>query len=255
MPYLALNPALAEGAPAITFGAPETLTLHPNGKSLGVIRSRLILELGNRTDIPTEIWNDWINDAYLDIYASLALPESKRSFDFQLRANQMLYLLPPTVDTIRSIVVTDTANANNGVSLEPIDSATYRKFPVMCGAPEYWFREQNMIILWPTPDDDYPAVIDGIIKPAKLVVDSDYPILEDKFHEIVLKSAKVRAWEGVQNDTKSALVENSVARQVQRKNDRDQQDAVNEYPSMRPVRSRRDIMRLNIRGPRSEPGE
>ena len=255
MPYIAIDPLVAAAAPGFVYGAPESFTEHPNGKSLGGMRQRLKLELGNRTDIPDPLWNEWINDAYLDLYASLELPESKRSFEFLTVANQPLYLLPSTVNTVRMLSVVDPDDNTNGLAFDKIDVFTYRKLPPRCGAPDSWFREQQILVLWPTPDEVYTVTVDVVAKPAILTLDSHYPVLDDKWHELLLKSAKSRAWEAVQNDTKSALVENSVVRQVQRKLDRDAQDNVNEYPTLRPVFRRQDILSLN-RGARTvEPGE
>jgi hypothetical protein len=204
----------------------------------------LILELGNRTDIPVSIWNEWINDGILDLWTALDLPESKRSFEMQLRDGQMLYLLPATVDTVRNASVIDTEDANNGLSLDKIDSPMYRKLPTACGAPTAWFREQNIIVVWPTPDDDYTLTVDAKVKPAKLTLDTQYPIFEDKLHEQVFNAAKARAWTGVQNDIKAQLTENRLAGQIQRRSDRDARDNENEYPTMRVVRSHKDIMRI-----------
>lgn len=254
MPYTVLDPTAAQAAPVVVFGAPESIAEHPNGESLKAIRDRLILELGNRNDIPDPFYNEWINDAYQDIFASLALPESKRGFGLTMVVGQSMYLLPASVDTVRSISATDPRFTNLGGTLQKTDVYSYRKYPIQTGQPDYWFREQNMLVFWPTPDAAYTVSIDAVIKPALLTSDLHYPALEDKWHEIILKSAKMRAWEAVQNDTKSALVENSVVRLVQRKNDRDAQDNINEYPTMRPVRSQRDLMNLR-RARNIEPGE
>ena len=255
MPYIAIDPAAAEAAPSVIYGLPESISQHPNGKSLLMMRTRLILELGARSDIPVPIWNEWINDAYQDVYASLNLPESKRSFELVTVDQQPLYLLPPTVDSVRNVSVVDPDDDTNGLDFSKIDLDSYRKLPPSCGAPEAWFREQNVLVLWPTPDQGYTLTVDVIAKPTNLSLDDHFPIVEDKWHEIILRSAKVRAWEGVQNDTKSALVENSVARQVQRKSDRDARDDESEYPAMRPVFSRHDIRRLGRSRSHVEPGE
>lgn len=255
MPYLKLDPSIAEPAPALVFGAPETATDHPGGKSLLALRSRLKVELGARTDIPDTLYNEWINDGYQDIYGSLDLPEAKRSFNLDTVENQPLYLLPIGVESIRSVSIVDPDDNTLGASFEKIDSVMYRKLPPSCGAPEYWFREQNMIVFWSTPDQVYTLTVDATLRPAILREDTDYPILDDRWHELVFKAAKTRAWEAVQNDTKSALVENSLVRQVQRQRDKDVRDEENEYPRMRVVRRASDIMSIRPRPLVVEPGE
>lgn len=255
MPYIQLDPSIASPPTPVNFGLPEAASAHPAGKSLSAMRARLTLELGNRTDIPIAFWNEWINDAYLDIVASLDLPESKRSYQFITSNGQPLYLLPSQIDTIRSVTLIDPEDDTNGLMFQKIDTDSYRKLPPSCGPSEMWLREQNILILWPTPDDEYTVTVDARMKPMPLTEDLHYPAVDDKWHELILKSAKARAWEAVQNDTKAALVENAVVRQVQRKRDRDAQDNENAYPMLRPVRSFEEIMTLVPRRCRVEPGD
>lgn len=244
MPYLVLDPSAAQAAPFLSFGLPEAASAHPGGKSLLAMRTRLILELGRRDDIPTPMWNEWINDAYQEFYAALNLPENVASYGQSLVSGQALYLTPPGIDAIRSVSAQDPTDATVGGTLEKKDHVYYRKLPVRTGQPEFWFHEKRMLVIWPTPDAAYPISIDGTIKPIPLVVDTDYPALEDKWHEPLLKAAKYRAWEAVQNDAKAALVSNEMSRLIQRRNDRDALDQDTEYPAMRPVFSQRDLMAL-----------
>lgn len=255
MPFLVLDPAVAAAAPAVAFGAPEAVGQHPAGKSLLAMRTRLRLELGNRTDITDAQLDEWINDGYQDLYSDLRLPESTRSYGFNTVVDQPLYLIPPTVDTIRALSATDPSFTDTGAPFEQIDLATYRKLPVRTGPPEYFFRDQSMLVLWPTPDDAYPTAVDVRIKPAKLTADAHYPILEDKWHEVLFKAAKYRGWEGLQNDTKALLTENQMAKLVGRKNDRDSEDRQSMYPAMRPIMSRRDLMSLRRNPKGLEPGD
>lgn len=254
MPYIALDPTTAQAAPAVTFGQPETAAQHPAGKSLSSMRSRLVLELGNRTDllvpVPSPL-DEFINDAYIDFFGSMELPESNRSFLLTTVADQPFYLLPASVDTVRTISGYNADDQTTGAALSKIDTYKYRKLDDCTDEPHAWFREQNMIVLWPTPDDAYSVSVDCRIKPAKLAADTDYPALDDKWHEPLFKAAKYRAWEALQNDTKSLMAMNESARLVQRKTDRDAGDQEEAYPSVRVVRSRRDIMRLrdHRRGP------
>lgn len=255
MPYLRLDPSIAAAAPAISFGAPEFASQHPGGKSLLSMRTRLKLELGARTDIPDALWNEWINDGYQDIFASLDLPDAKRSFYITTVASQPLYLLPASVESVQNVSVIDPTDNTDGLNFDKIDRETYRKLPPSCGTPEAWFREQNILVLWATPDTAYTVTVDATLRPSPLTADDHFPAIADKWHELVLKSAKTRGWEAVQNDTKAALVENSVARQVQRKIDSDVRDDANLYPSLRPVRSWSEISNIRARATRVEPGE
>lgn len=255
MPAITLNPAAAAAAPNILYGQPETAVQHPAGKSLKTLRDRLILELGRRTDIPTSLWNEWINDAYYDLWTSLSLPEATRSFGLTMAVDQPLYLLPSTVDTVRTVSATDAVDNELTASLEKIDLFSYRKLPVRSGEPQSWFREQQLLVIWPTPDKEYPLTVDAKFKPAAMWSDEHFPVLEDKWHEALYRGAKYRAWDAVQNDTKAALNINEMNRLVQRRKDRDSADSEDEYPSVRPVFSRRDIQSLRRSARGVEPGE
>lgn len=242
MPYLVLNPAIAQAAPVLAFGAPETAATHPMGKSLLGLRNRLILELGKRTDIPVPNWNEWINDAYLDLWTSLDLPDRRTSFGLTLTAGQPFYLMPPSVDGIRAVSATDTDFTTVGGPLVNTDAASYRKLPIRSGDPEQWFREKNMLVLWPTPSKAFAVSVDITLSPAPLVNDTDYPILEDKWHDALYRLAKARSWDAVQNDVKAGLNTNEAARLVSRRLSRDEEDSETKYPTIRPVGTRRDFL-------------
>lgn len=260
MPYLLLDPAAAQPAPTVVFGAPETITLHPMGKSLLMLRDRLKLELGRRTDIPDPQWNEWINDAYYHMYLGMDLTESKLNFKITTNTptvSQPLYLLPKNIEKVTNLELADNRFTTEvDKDIQPIDLDTYRKLPVRTARPNSWFERQRMIVLWPTPDNTYDIVIDGVGRPAPLVADTDYPILEDKWHEALFQGAKSRSWEAVQNDAKSLLSENKQARQMgQLEDDSNSADGSPAIAGLRMVRSRRDLMKLHRHGHIIEPGD
>lgn len=257
MPYVALDPTLAAAAPAITYGLPEAASKHPRGKSLLSMRTRLRVELGNRSavDLPDATVDEWINDSYLDMTGGMEFAENKKSFSFTTVVGQPFYLLPTTVDGVRTVSGYDPSTDTVGTALEKSDAFKYRKRPTQDGDPLEWFREQQMLVLWPTPDRVLTLTVDAKILYAKLALDTDYPAIEDKWHEALFQGAKARGWEALQNDTKAELSNNRQARLISRKDDMDGRDQDDMYPSMRPVFSRRDLMNLSRRNPRVEPGD
>lgn len=254
MPYVVLDPTQAVAAPVVPFVLTELIGLHPNGKSLKMMRDRLILELGNRNDIGPTFWNEWINDSYQDIFTSLKTANSKRSYGITLTPDKYFYLLPLSVDSIRDVSGADPTLTYIAGPMEKIDEFSFRKLPYQRGQVSSWFVEQRMLVVWPLPDKAYTLAVDANMKPAPLTNDNDYPALEDQYHEIILTGAKARAWEAVQNDTRAALSENKVVRQVQRKDDADVKNRESEYPAFRPVRSRAELMNLRKKTG-IEPGE
>lgn len=254
MPYVVLDPLQAVAAPAVSFGAPEAAPIHPFGKSLKMMRDRLILELGNRTDIGPTFWNEWINDSYQDLWVSLKFADAKRSYGFSLTPDKYFYLIPQTVSSIRDISGNDPTQTYVGGPLNKIDEFSFRKLPYQRGQVDSWFVDQRMIVVWPLPDKAYPVSVDCTARPAPLVDDNNYPAMDDMYHEVILTGARARAWEAVQNDTRAMLSENKVVRQVQRKDDKDVKNRESEYPSLRPVFTRRDLMNLRKKTG-IEPGE
>lgn len=242
MPYAVIDAAIAEVAPALAYAIPEDAVAHPQGKSLKSMRDRLILELGNRNDIPVPMWNEWINDGYVDFYSSLKLPEAQKSYDQVMVVGQPYYNLPLAVDEIQSISATDPMFANTGGTMENVDIQSYRKFPIRSGDPETWFLERRVLVFWPTPSKTFTVTVDVTLLPSKLVLDTDYPALDDKWHEPLFKAAKYRAWEGVQNDVKAQLTNNEMSKLVQRKVARSDDAEDTEYPALRPIFSRRDLL-------------
>lgn len=259
MPYIVLDPSLAAAAPAVTYGLPETSAKHPAGKSLLALRTRLRLELGNRsaTDLPSSMTDEWINDSYLDMTSGMEFAENKKSFQIAAIAGQPFYLLPATVDGVRSVAVYDPTSTDLAVgqALEKSDSFKFRRRPAQSGDPVEWFREQQMLVLWPTPDRDLTLTVDVKIKYAKLAADTDYPAIDDGWHEPLFQGAKVRGWEALQNDNKALLANNRQTALISRKDDKDGRDQDDMFPAMRPVFSRRDLMNLSRRNPRIEPGD
>lgn len=262
MPSYVLDPTIAQAAPVVAFGQPEAIGLHPFGKSLGAMRARLIKELGNRTDLaPAGDYSqidEWINDSYSDLYASLDLPDANRSFSITLTVGQPFYLLPAVVDTVRDVSGVDASDGSTTAALRKTDAFAYRKMPVRLDQPTHWFREQQMLVVWPTPSAADILSVDCKITVAKLTDPATYPALNDKWHEALFKGAKYRGWEALQNDTKSLTTQNEMARLVKRKNEQVEGDQAETYPSFRPVFSERDIQRLRrnpLTLPWIEPGE
>lgn len=249
MPATVLDPSLAAPAPTVAFGGPDDASLHPQGKPLSALRSRLVKELGNRTDITNNntdfiTVDEWINDAYLDLWESLGLPESHRSFTLTLVAGQALYMLPPIVKTIRDVSGVDASDGTITQALRKTDVFAYRKLPVRDNDPTQWFREQQMLVVWPTPTSAQILSVDCDVTVSKLTDPDHYPILDDKWHEALFKGAKYRGWEALQNDTKALTTQNEMARLVKRKDDRDAGDQAETYPAVRPVFHEKDIQRL-----------
>lgn len=217
MPFLVLDPAEAEAAPTTTIGQPKAGW----GKSLATMREHLKVQLGGRTDISDEIYNTWISDAYVDVVTSLDLDESKGSIELMLVAGQPFYLLPEVLSSIQSIALTDPLSIYGGASLSKTDKSNYRALEDAVGEPKLFFRENDMLVVYPTPDKVYSISIDFRARPAPLVDDTDCPFIGPEFHRAILLKARADAFDDLREFDKAAPAENSFVSNMRRRTDRE----------------------------------
>jgi hypothetical protein len=217
MPFIALDPEAAEAAPTTTIGQPKTGW----GKSLADMEAELAFMLGGRTDVPSDQYRVWINDAYLDVTTSLKLDEQKGSFELLLVAGQPLYLLPPVVHSIQDIALTDPLSIHGGEPLGKTDRSAYRGLEDLEGGPKMYFRDGDMLVLYPTPDKTYSITVDFRVRPALLVEDTDCPVLGPEWHRAILLRARANAFDDLREFANAAPAENSAVNTVRRRTDRE----------------------------------
>jgi hypothetical protein len=241
MPYILLNPATAAAAPASTAGAPLTSV----GATLATLQADLREELGNRSDVDDPKAAKWINKAYQYLCSILTIKELFRELTINTVAAQPLYLIPTNVAFVRQVSLIDavTYPVEGGIDLSPIDFDTYRKLPDdATNYPSAWFREQRMIVIYPTPRAVYPISIDFKVRPADLVNPTDSPIIPAEFHEALLLRAKHTAWRALKAFTEAGMARNDFVTDLGAVENTDAKEEV--FGSVRPVRSARDINRL-----------
>lgn len=217
MPYNVIDPAAAAPAPATVIGAPKTNV----GKTFLEMQTRLARQLINRTDVTPDMRKEWINDAYIDICSSLKLPELFGSFAITTIVDQPFYMLPDIVEYLRQAAVVDpvTYSFYGGRPLTKITLETYRKQPDETDAVASYFREGEVFVVWPTPDSITTIAVDVKVQPAPLVDDTDCPIIPIQFHEVILKAARAKAFDDLQEFDRAALAENSWISLLRRKED------------------------------------
>lgn len=217
MPFTILDRSAAKAAPSTTVGQPKTGV----GKSLSAMRVHLKIQLGGRTDIADSVYNEWINDAYLDLCTSLEGDELKGSLTLTLDAGQAYYLLPTVVASIQTVGLVNTLNIYGGEPLSKTDKGSYRDFENASGQPRLFFREDDLLVVYPTPDKTYTTAIDFRVRPLPLENDTDCPILGPEFHRAILLRARADAFDDLQQFDKQGPAENSAVQSVRRRNDRE----------------------------------
>jgi hypothetical protein len=243
MPYIALNPADGVAAPITTVGAPLT----SEGVTLAEMRGQLNLMLGGRSDITNTTLDYWINAAYTDIASSLEIDELKASLAINLVVGKALYLLPKVVRAIRQVSVIDAVTYGDlgGRKLEKSDLAKYRRSSNRSDEPTEYFREKDLLVLWPTPVAVRVLSLDIWIRPDKMVNDEDSPILPFEWHEVILKNARSKAHSDLREFSRAAMAENDFVNLVRRKDSPDELEEDDKIIGSSVPRERRNLYRRN----------
>lgn len=227
MPFQVIDPTTAVAAPVTTLGDPLTPVLPATelpGKSLVVMRTQLDIELGGRTDFQDQMFDIWINDAYIDLASSLELDELKGSILLPIIAGQPLYNLPRIIRAIRNLSIVDTQNYGTlgGRKISKSNLDEYRKLRELDEEPTKYFRERGVLVLWPTPKNARDLALDFWIRPEPLVDDNHYPILPPEYHEVIVRNARAKAHSDLREFDKSAITNNEMIGLVRRKQDTDE---------------------------------
>jgi hypothetical protein len=243
MPYIALNPADGVAAPVTTLGAP----LVGVSMTLAEMRGHLNLMLGGRPDITNTQLDYWINAAYIDIASSLEIDELKGSLNLNLVVAKALYLLPKVVRAIRQVAVVDSVTYGDlgGRKLEKSDLAKYRRSSNRSDEPSEYFREKDLLVLYPTPTQVRQITLDIWIRPAQLVLDEDSPILPFEWHEVILKNARSKAHSDLREFQRAQVSENEFVNLVRRKDSTDELEEDDKIIGSSVPRERRHLYRRN----------
>lgn len=222
MPYKVLSETGATVIPATTLGNP----LVSVGETLQSLRTELDRMLTGRDDVDTTRLNLWINWAYVDLASSLDIDDLKGSMGFNTVVGADLYKLPYEVMATRMAAVVDTVTYGSlgGIPLRKTDLNAWRMRSDQSDEPREYFRERNLLVLWPTPKAVRSIGLDFWIRPVKMVNDTDSPILPLEWHEAILLNARKKAFSALQEFEKAMVAENDFINLVRRKEDRDERE-------------------------------
>ena len=241
MPYTVISPGSAAAAPSSTLGAPKT----SYGKTLLAMDTALDLMVAGRDDVDGTRRRGWINDAYIDVCTSLKVAELFGSYTFNTVVSQPLYLIPDSVEYIRGVSIVDTTlfALYGGRPLHKSSLDEYRKFPDESGLPYSFFRENEVLVLYPKPDGIRTVGVDVKIRPDLMTTDTHSPILPIQFHEVILKCARAKAFDDLQEFDLAALAENSWVSLLRRKEDGMAEEETTRLVQSSVPRSYRQLMR------------
>lgn len=217
MPFLVIDPAAATAVSAGTIGEPKT----SEGDTLASMRTWLGRALLGRDDLTNDELDLWINDSYIDVCTSVELDEMKASISFSTVSGQALYLLPYVVSSTQGAAVIDAGLIDGGAPIDKIDKTWYREQKNWSERPKYYFRDGDVLVLYPTPEKAYTITLDFRIRPLPLSLDTDSPILGREWHRSIRLGARHKALDDLQEFDKALPAENSYTNSVRRRNDRE----------------------------------
>lgn len=224
MPFIALDSATAQPAPVTTLGAPLTAV----GSTLASLRADLSRLIVGRTDVDSATLDEWINEAYTDLFTSLDLDEAKGSLQLTLVPGQPLYRLPYVVSHIKgaAIQLPESENIGEGYPLDKVDLSVYRSMRPADDEPRMFFRHGDMVVLYPTPSVARTVVLDVIIRPVWMTSDLHSPLFGLEWHEPLKKAARQKAFSAMLEFDKSGVLENELISSVRRRTNRKEEEEV-----------------------------
>jgi hypothetical protein len=122
------------------------------------------------------------------------------------------------------VIDTVTYGDLGGKLLKKIDLNLYRMRSELAEEPREYFRERNLLVLWPTPKNVRTIVLDYWIKPTDLVLDTDSPMIPVEWHESILAGARKKGYSAVQDFEKAEVAQNDYVDGVRVKEDRDERE-------------------------------
>lgn len=128
-----------------------------------------------------------LNLSWWEIAGKIEFREMEQTLTFNTVLGQILYPAPNPYEAVQSLSIEDP-NSKKHVPLRFMDVAEYENEYVnkteSRGMPTRFYRENNNIGLWPTPDAVYPIIEKYLIPLADLVVVA--PPVAQKWHEPIL---------------------------------------------------------------------
>lgn len=205
MPYTPFTPATAKAAPVTTIGA----AVLNNGMTFLEMQTELGDQTGDRDDLTTTRNKRFINWAYQNLAGMVQLKELYGSVTINTDADQPFYLLPKQISFIKRASYINTDLLDEGSELAMIDEAAYRNLPATDESePHSYLRVGRMLVIYPTPDDDWNVTLDVKIRPDDLVADTDCTLLPPEFDEAHLLMARSRLFRSVRQYKEAAQAQN-----------------------------------------------
>jgi len=152
------------------------------------LREEVARRMGQRADLADADLKLHVNEAYLEMCTTLDFVFLEASVAWTCEANQSAYGLPAGVREVISVQSLGSTEVDNAGTLEKVDMEEFRRRGIdsleFSGKPTtYTLTPDGALVLWPQPDEAYVMSLEAKVRPARLVNDTDYPVLPDEWIE------------------------------------------------------------------------
>jgi hypothetical protein len=138
-----------------------------------------------------------LNRTYWEILEKFHIRETESATTFTTNQGQREYVLPPDFESLRiSAIVDPNTMQHSKLDLFSVKEyeQVYNESEEEQAFPTKYFRANESIILWPTPDDTYDIVIHYRQTLADLATGNPDPALPRSWQELLIFGAIFRGW-------------------------------------------------------------
>jgi len=166
--------------------------------SLITLRSELRLHTGqDELDLPDPDADLLLNRTYWEIQEKFHLRQTEASTTFPTVASQREYDLPPSFESLRISAIRDNEtfkdNLLDRMSIKQYEN-TYIADTESEGKPKKYYRSNDTIVFWPTPDQVYTVVLHYLQQLDDLTDANLDPQLPRSWQEMLLQGAVYRGF-------------------------------------------------------------
>lgn len=166
--------------------------------NLTQLRSELRFALGvDSLDLPDADADLLLNRTYWEILEKFHIRETESSTTFNTSVGVREYVLPATFESLRISAIVDPTSSQHipllNISIKEYEKL-YNEDENYRAIPEKYFRGNESIILWPTPDDAYKVIIHYRQTLDDLSDDNVNPLLPKSWLEVLIYGATYRGF-------------------------------------------------------------
>ncbi len=168
--------------------------------NLSGLRQRVIVDKLDDDEFDQGIVDRFLNDTQRDIFNQYELSFQEKIFAGTLPSTSVMFALPEDLAQLQSAVVTTPEDdvidiMNKYTGFREFNKAFPKPSLNDAGTIEAWTLYSSNIMLSRPTDIDYELTVFYTMKPTKLELDADVPVIPEDFSELLVLGAYIRCLE------------------------------------------------------------